>query len=234
MKKTILSSAFAVAFAASAMATNISVIDFSGTTSNVITSSLGVPTASATGYLRIGYFNSALVGQNWASNLRSDILSNVNDAMLAFVPLGESAGAPMGTGIGTATGPRYANRTINGVAETGRLAGQITNVSSTTGAPNSISGSGVPAGTRIFLLAYSGGDAALGIEEEFGVFSADTWVMPADSGLNLQLNTTAVDTEGEIYRGSFGSLRLAGFIPEPSSALSVILAVAGISLRRRR
>lgn len=235
MKKTALLAFASIALSVPSKATNISVIDFAGTVSNIVTSSTGVPMATGAGRIRIGYFNTSAQSASWANDLRSTNPALTNSALTSFVPLGESAGAPLGTGAGTSTGPRFAQRTVNSVVQQGRLAGQITSVSSTTGDPNSISASGVPAGTRIYMLVYSdGADTILGLGEEFGVFSSDVWVMPADSGLNLQLNATAVDLTGEIFRGSSGSLRLAPFIPEPSGALLSLLAGLGLVARRRR
>lgn len=237
MKKTALLTLLSVAFGISAKASNISIIDFSGTTFNIITSSNGTPIATGAGRIRIGYFNTAAQSPTWSTDLRSEDPATVSNALAAFVPLGENTVVPHGTGSGTASGPRFATRTISGTTYTGRLAGQITGVTPVPGVPNTFNAGGVPAGTRIYLLVYSdGSDTVLNAGEELGVFGADTWLMPADGGLNLQLNSTNVDLPSEIARGDSaqGQLRLGALVPEPSSSLMALLAGMGLIARRRR
>lgn len=236
MKKTVILGLITAALNISAEATNISVIDFSGANFNIVTLSDGTPMATGGGLIRIGYFNTALQGPTWSTDIRSTDPAVAATAMQAFIPLGETAGAPLGTGAGTSTGPRFATRTISSVSYTGRLAGQVTLVSSTTGTANTASAAGVPAGTRISMLVYSDGNTIMLPGEQFGIFSADNWLMPADSGLNLQLNSNDVNLATEFYRGTSGSLRLSGFavVPEASSSTLALLAGLGLIARRRR
>jgi hypothetical protein len=239
MKLKKLAFLLSLAFAGVTQASNISVIDFSGTVSNIVTLENGTPMATGAGALRIGYFNTALQGPTWAADMKSNDVAKVNAAMAAFIPLGETGG-PFGTGTGnTTSGPRFANRTVNGAAVTGRLAGQIASVTPTTGTANTANAAGVPSGTRIYLLVYSDGNFVLDGTEQFGVFSSATdWLMPTDAGLNLQLNATSITqatSATDIVRGSFGSLHLQSFIvPEPGTASMGLLAALGLLARRRR
>jgi hypothetical protein len=242
---SLVSFAFASFALATASASNISVVDFAGTTLNPVvysnnatiintTVSSGVQTAGS--LIRIGYFNSALQTSTWAQDLRSTEITKVNEAMTSFIPLGESAGGVTGSGSNAATGPRFTQRTINSTVYQGRLAGQITGVTSTTGAANSASSSGVPSGTRLYLIVYSDFNSVLAEGDQIGVFSADTWLMPSDNSLNLSLNTTEVNTAGEVFRGSIGSLVLAApfaAIPEPAFASLLVFGTL-LGFRRRR
>ena len=86
---------------------------------------------------------------------------------------------------------------------------------------------------QIFLIIYN----ARTPEEstEMGIFSTSQWTMPANSSVNLNINTVHVDTAQEVYRGSLGSLVLAPLlIPEPRSAGVMLMALGGLTPRRRR
>ena len=69
-----------------------------------------------------------------------------------------------------------------------------------------------------------------------GIFSANQWTMPANSSVNLNINTVHVDTAQEVYRGILGQgfLMLGGVIPEPGSAGFMLMALGGLTPRRRR
>jgi hypothetical protein len=103
------------------------------------------------------------------------------------------------------------------------------------GTPNSPNAAGVPAGSRLFLLISSDTDPSYNGHEFFGVFSADIWLMPDESGLNITLNTTDVNLVSEAFRGTaeVGALRLF-VIPEPVAGTWAPLVAFGIVMRRRR
>jgi hypothetical protein len=235
MKKRLLLPALVFAAASSVRATNISIIDFAGQVSNVVQTEAGALLPNGGALIRIGYFNAAAQGASWLLDLQSEDVGRINSAMGAFVPLGENAARPdLGSIPAANAAPRFTQRTINNVVEQGRLAGQIANITPVVGAPNSLNGGGVPAGSRIALVVYSDLDSVLNLGEEFGVFSADIWLMPADGGLNLQLNSTNVDVAAEVFRGSIGSLRLDRIVPEPSTFLTLSGLAGLMALRRRR
>jgi len=235
MKKTLILSLALAASSLSVRATNISVIDFSGTTlSNPVTLESGAAMTNGGAMIRLGYFNTAAQTATWLTDLRSNDITKINSALASFIPLGENAAAPNLGDIPTTAGPRFAQRTINGVSSAGRLAGQITTVNPAVGTPNTQNANGVPSGSRIFMLVYSDNNSTLTFGEQFGVFSSDIWLMPSDAGLNLQLNSTDIDGAPEVFRGTFGSLKLAAIVPEPTTGAMALLAGLGLMARRRR
>ncbi|HEX2750365.1 MAG TPA: PEP-CTERM sorting domain-containing protein [Verrucomicrobiales bacterium] len=239
MKKTLLFAALGVLTGAlKSQATSIAVIDFGNGTENAVTLNSGATLANGSIKVRVGYFNTAAQDANWLTNLKSTTISSINSALASFIPLGEnSVNQPLlGTGAGTATGPRIANRVVNSVQKPGRLIGSVTDVNPTPGTPDTVNAGGVPVGSRIFMLVYSDGDAVLNNGEEFGVFSADNWKIDGDSTLTLSLNTTDINLASEVYRGTFGSLKLGpvGNIPEPATGALGLLAGLGMLARRRR
>jgi hypothetical protein len=249
MKKTLTLSLTLAATLFSAQASNISVIDFAQPVvggpviqnqvtldngGNLTNAPQGTPLPNAGSRVRVGYFNTSAQGATWLSDLRSNNVDLINSALQSFIPLGENAAAPnLGT-VPTTAGPRFAQRTIDQVSRAGRLAGQIELVNPVAAPANSVNAGGVPNGSRIFMLVYSDNNSTLAFGEEFGVFSADNWLMPSDGGLNLSLNTTDVDTAGEVFRGTFGSLKLAPIVPEPATGAMALLAGLGLLARRRR
>jgi len=238
MKKTLILSLALAASALSSRASSVLVSDFSGTTlSNPVTFNSGASLTNAGILVRIGYFNVSAQSATWLADLRSlNDVSKINSALQSFVPLGENAAAPnLGDVPTAAAGPRIQARPINGTTQPGRLAGGIQNVNPTTSSgPNTLSANGVPAGSRIFLLVYSDNNSTLNLGEEFGVFSADNWLMPSDPSLPLGLNTTDVDGAAEVYRGTFGSLKLGPLVPEPTTGALALLVGLGMISRRRR
>jgi hypothetical protein len=239
MKKTLILTLALAAGLTSARASNISIIDFGSLTpggpvlSNPVTYADGSSLPNGGIRVRLGYFNTAAQTATWLSDLQSNDVARINSALISFIPLGENAQrANLGL-VPTTTGPRTLQRNVNQVSSPGRLAGGINEVVSVAGTPNTENASGVPAGSRIFLLVYSDADATLGATEQFGVFSADSWLMPSDSGLHPVLNTIDVDTAGEVFRGRFGSLQMA-LIPEPAATGLALLAGLGMLVRRRR
>jgi len=236
MKKTLILSLALAGSALSSRASSVLVSDFSGTTlSQPVTFADGSSLTNAGILVRIGYFNTSSQSATWLTDLRANDVAKINSALQSFVPLGENAATPnLGDVPTAAAGPRIQARPINGVTQPGRLAGGIQNVSPTTaGQPNTINANGVPAGSRIFLLVYSDLNSTLNVGEQFGVFSADNWLMPSDPSLPLGLNTTDIDGAAEVFRGTFGSLKLAP-IPEPTTGAMALLAGLGMISRRRR
>jgi hypothetical protein len=241
MKKTLLLAALGtLTCALPSQATNISVIDFGGGTENAVTLAGGTALTNAGHTIRIGYFNTAAQTGTWASDIKSLNLANITSALASFIPLGEnSVGQPvLGTGAGTATGPRVANRVVNAVQKPGRLIGQITDVNPVVAPANTVNAAGVPAGSRIFMLVYSDNDSVLHNGEQFGVFSADNWLLDPDGTLSLSLNMTDANTAAEVFRGTLNaaSLRteMAAIAPEPSTGIMALFAGLGMLARRRR
>jgi hypothetical protein len=238
--KTLLLS-IVVASAPMAVASNISLSDFSGSgatfTENVIRTSGGSALANGAARIRIGFFAGGLSSEVAAAlgntSQRADVLSAISNN---FVPLGEGVAAPLGTQT-VAAGPRIGQRTVNTVSQAGRLLGQVTGVTPTGDAANSFNPgnvTGVGAGTRLYVLIYDNADISLATE--LGIFSATSWTMPANNLSNLTMNTVDVNTPAELIRGRSGSLILAGFpvIPEPSTGIMALIAGLGLISRRRR
>ena len=247
--KSIISAVFiANSLIASSWASNITLSDFSGSGAtfgqNVINSS-GGQLLSGTPLVRIGYFSNFSAADNAAGSAFRTALNGDRTAIgtlltSRFVPLGEGLDADLGPVPASTARPRVATRTgtINGVAGLpGRLQGGVANVVPTGAPANSFDAgniTGVPGGTRLFVLVYDGADFAG--SSELAVFSADgaaTWLMPTANASSTTLNTTLIDTELEIFRGSQGSIRLAPIIPEPSSSLLGLIGLGLIARRRR-
>jgi hypothetical protein len=241
MKKVlIIATLCSLSMSVQSFASTITVSDFSGVgatfAENVVTLGDGTKLASGSGSVRLGFFPTMTpseVGTLFRSFTTPQQVAN--GIQTNFVPLGEGLdpdlGAPGGTG--GASPPRFATRAINGVAGvTGRLAGSVINVTPVPGAWNPANITGVPAGTRLYMLIY---DAAVALNSnQFGIFSADTWLMPSDTLVNPTLNTVDVGAS-EVFLGSSaaGSLRLS-VVPEPSASLMAVLASLGLVARRRR
>ncbi len=222
----------------SAGATTISITDFTGTidTVNQVVKSNGaggfgtIPTGSA--LIRLGYFVTSEQSGTWAADLSSPEIGRINSAMASFVALGENFSTlPL---LGDSNNLRFADR-LTSTTPNGRLAGNIANVTPTGAAVNSRSTTGVPALSRIYMLVYSDLNSVLNSGEDFGVFSAENWLMPESNLSPLNLNTQDVNLASEIFRGSLGSLRLAPVgVPEPTTMTFGALAALGLLARRRR
>jgi hypothetical protein len=219
---------FSALLALPASALTVTINDSDGISSNYITSSSGAPIPNASALIRLGYFNTSAQLPTWSDDLRSTSIDRINSALNSFVPFGEGL-ANLGDTPTASTGPRFTTR--GGISS--RINGGIVNIQSASGTPNSVSASGVPAGSRIFMLVYSDLNSTLSDGEELGVFSSSDWLIDIDSSTPTPLFTTDVDA-GEIFRGSLGSLRLAPVgVPEPSATL-LALGVVAMKLRRRR
>lgn len=244
MKKIIYSLISLIAISSSVKAVTISVADSSAPLSNPLLSSGGSLLENGSALIRIGYFKGfTTAGQNTALRTALGNLSTKETVYSAiqtsFVPLGEGLDSDLGSIPAAGSQPRLATRTINGVTgQTGRLIGGIANINPNSDAeasfptgPNPVI-TGVPAGTRIFMIAYNTLDP--NTATEIGIYSATTWTMPSSASASLQLNTTAIDENAEVLHGRIGSLHLGGFVPEPSTSLMALLAGMGLIARRRR
>lgn len=232
----------AIAFAAplAANASTITVSDFSGTSvanlqQNIVKTSNGNNVATGGAKIRLGFFPTTAVSAvaDLVRGTKQEVYSNL---LTKFVPLGEGLDGDLGSpgGTGGAAPPRFANRAIFGTQYTGRIAGSVVGVTPAPAATVWDSGNitGVPAGTRIFMLIYNNADPNLATE--FGVFSADTWLMPSDNLSNPTFTTVDVNSTTEVFKGSLGSLVLSAFVPEPSTSMMALLAGLGLVARRRR
>jgi hypothetical protein len=220
-----------IASASSLQASTISVSDFSGSgvtfVENKVLTSSGAALVNGEALVRVGFFTA--LSSETLTALKSEDRSTLYQAISTyFVGLGEGLDTDLGADV--SGGPRIIQRTVNGSSQTGRLAGQINGVTPGSYAPGNING--VPAGTQLFVLVYD--KATLETATELAIFSANDngWRMPSDNLASITLNTTLVDTPGEIYRGTSGSIRLAP-IPEPSASL-LALGAAAVGFRRRR
>jgi hypothetical protein len=244
MNKTKLSIAAVLLVAASSQATTITVADSSGALSTPLhtdasTGDALLPNGGA--LIRIGYFrgfttagNNSLLIAELSNPLRPVVY---NAIQRDFVPLGEGLDPDLGPVPAAGSEPRLANRTINGVPnQPGRLIGGVAGVTPNTDPEASVGVpiTGVPAGTRIFILAYNTAD--VNSATQLGIYTGTTWTMPSSPTAALQLNTTAVDAANEVIRGGFSptALNLAAFIPEPSTGLMAVFAALGLMARRRR
>jgi len=241
MNKTILSFASALLVAASSHAATITVADSSAPLSVPLNTESGTLLPNGGALIRIGYFRGFTTAGNNSALI--DELHNIDRAVVYnaiqrdFIPLGEGLDPELGPIPAAGSEPRIANRTILGVAnQPGRLIGGVTGVVPNTDPEASVGNpiTGVPAGTRIFLLAYNTMDP--NSATEMGIYSGATWLMPSSNAGALQLNTTNVDSPNEIIRGSLvgSALELAAFIPEPSTGLMALFAGLGLMVRRRR
>ncbi len=245
MKKQILALFATLVVVGRTQAVTISVADSSGALSQPLLSDGGAGLANGSALIRIGYFtgfvtNPVGVEQTAAkATLVTALSSGVQATVYAavnnnFVPLGEGLDSDLGPIPAAGSQARLAQRTISGVSQPGRLIGGVSGVNPNTDpeATRANPITGVPAGTRIFILAYNALDP--NNATEMGIYSATSWLMPASAAATLQLNTTVVDTPGEILMGRNGSLHLGAFVPEPSAGIMGLLAGLGLIVRRRR
>ena len=221
----------------SALGSTVSVSDFSGSgatfAENLVLGTNLARLGNGLATIRLGYFSGGM-DTNLANALSNPDKAIVTAAIAGrFVPLGEGGPPTLGTSA-PASAPRINQRTVAGSSQAGRLLGQVTLVTPTAGAANAIDAGGVPAGTRLYLMVYN--DAVAASATELGIFSADTWLMPANNLSNLTMNSVDVNTDLEVFRGARGSLILAPLtvIPEPSTGIMALLAGLGLIARRRR
>jgi len=216
----------------SVRAVNLFLLDFRGPfVSNVIQTSAGIPLFQS--LVRVGYFAREFLSDELFRDLLSSSAPLVHDYIdQEFVPFGE---AP--SNLGTANPgnpPAIRPRPVMGVLEPARLGGNILSIPITSEPPDSLFlGSGVPAGSRLFILVY---DAATPwMSTELGIFSAINWRMPNNPIQSMILSTVDVNTPDEVFRGQLGSLHLAPLnLPEPACAVYTLSLLAGGLIRRRR
>jgi len=215
MKKLILLALAAFASLSSAATIGIT----SGTPAQTVKLSNG-NFISTTAWIRVGFF----VGGDTAG------LSEASDAVLAtiqskFVPIGESTSA---AGYGTVAGNSLAFNPANS-----SLQGAVNDVTFGSGTANTVVTGNIARGTRLYLLIY---DQKVN-PTELGIFSATNWTVPTSTLVNTaNLTLTGVDTAGEVFRGTLGSLVLAPItvVPEPTTSVMALLAGLGLISRRRR
>lgn len=163
-----------------------------------------------------------------------------------FIPIGE-ANSDVDYGAWSAAGTNGVlaikpNATPTGTEPTNSMtvSGTLANSNWTTSAANSADVTGIPRGTRLFLLVYNNADIAQA--DALGIYSGTAWVTNTNTLVttaNLSLSSvddaagTGVTTE--YFRGSKGSLVLGDFssVPEPAAGILLLLGLAG-GMRRRR
>jgi len=155
-----------------------------------------------------------------------------------FVPLGNPNAPifggtnPTGTGFGASSTVAVQNVGSPGTPSVG---GGVTGASLVfaSGAPNAFTEGGVNRGTRLFLLIYDA--PAESSASEFGIFSADTWIVPTTTSTIMSMPLMAIDNDNEVFRGDRDpGLILCICIPEPSSSFMGLLAGLSLIARRRR
>jgi hypothetical protein len=232
-------------FFSPARATLVYLADFSGGGEAPVRLINGQSVPNGTGLVRVGYFLN-FDAPEFASSLQiafcpppsgpqgkpgwHDLVNLINTS---FVPLGEGQ-----AGLGTVIiQPGFATRTINGFSQPSRLTGAIADVAVSPAPPHTLDpGHGVPAGSRLFLMIFDG--PAMESSTQMGLYSATSWVMPANPTVNRALLTTDIDAPEEIYIGSsahqdnLDPLVLGICIPEPDGAV-LFLIIAALWLARR-
>lgn len=154
-----------------------------------------------------------------------------------FIPLGEP---PTRVGYGDDTSATNLTKTIAGTV---RWNTNYTNVSYVGGTDdpsddNTTTDGGVARGTKLFVMVYNTEDlnagAAPGPGFEYGLFSADNFLIPQAGSATTSLNVALVDTPLEVYWGLLATSLHTAPIPEPATGLLAFLACAGFISRRRR
>jgi hypothetical protein len=143
---------------------------------------------------------------------------------------------PIGTGLNGLGTPAitFADATVG--LESGKtVTGNITSVtfvaSSATVLASSVNSSGLVAGTKLFAILAD--NAAVASSTQLAVVSGATWNSPGSASPSMNVVFGSVDTAGEVYRGSVGSIVYGAFVPEPTTS-ALFLIGAAVGLRRRR
>ncbi len=152
-----------------------------------------------------------------------DFVGSINDQS-RFIPLGYGT-----SGLGSNISALQQIGAVNG-----RLANTMTSVTYLDGTANALATGGINRGTRLYMILLNQADTVVGLSTELGVFSATNWTVPATGTANMLLGLKDVDTNGEVFYGSLGSLNLNAVIPEPSVSGMALLAGFGLISRRRR
>lgn len=189
----------------SAALVNILAQSFAGAAPKMVVTSAGAQLPTGS-VVRIGTFPNGVPAS----------LSSFAQVNAAFVPLGESAEAADGT-----NGPL----TVNNVTSAGHFAGPINNVDN--------SDSRFGAGTRLYIMVLNAPFASMGSASEWAIMSDAGFTIPSSGATTL--TTSAIDSQAEVFAGTWAAnqIRMAP-IPEPSTGLLGLLAVAGLMARRRR
>jgi hypothetical protein len=186
--------------------------------------------------IRVGFFKgytSALDAKlKNPAELRNLLSSGVTNE---FVPLGE-LGNTNSPGLGDNT---IATNDIKEIATVIRAQVSMTNISyqgSTDGSDANKTGlGGLGRGTKLFVFAFNNANVAQDFSAagfEYGLFSASTWTAALSGSSTLTLRLEDVDTAGEVYWGSLGSLQTAA-VPEPAFASLLVFGTL-LGFRRRR
>lgn len=191
-------------------------------------------------HFRVGYFiNYSQPGFNSAFFQDQLVVKQMIDEN--FIPLGEP-GALILQSLGFSSAPFGAPSNVSASQLPSGYYGAAGNIQSVTftggpaNAPNSL---GVPFGSRLFLIAYSGVDWFS--TREFAVVGGTpgttTWQVPATSAFSTSfLPMQRVDTPDEVFYGIYDgpSIILIPYIPEPgAAALSAVFLLASLARRRR-
>ena len=201
------------------------------TSTVVLKDSAGNPLPVGTDF-RIGF----IIGYSAAL----DALLGVEPYEILTNPTNPNRFVPIGIGVSGTGDDARANMEIKSLGGTPRVISSFANVTYLPGTANALAVGGVNEGTKLFLLLVNQTnipvtDALPSINStttEWGLYSATAWTIPVGGGANLALAFKEVDTPGEVFRGSLGSLRTAP-VPEPT-VITFGFAALGLALARRR
>lgn len=236
MKNNIKIATFLIT-AATAQAASISILP--STTRNLV-NSLGQPLMVSNASAQIGYF----IGFTDSAQQRAALADPTPGIRTYigenFVPIGAPT-SPLWGDLGQPAANYGGQGTVD-VASTGTPAyvtvtGSVNNSALlfSGSAANTFDGTGVPRGSRIFLLVWDNEDpSAAG---ELGIYSATSWTVPTTTSTTMSAPLASVDNASgayEVYRGALGSLVLGPIVPEPSTGLLALIAGCGLISRRRR
>jgi hypothetical protein len=173
---------------------------------------------------RIGFF------LNYSESLNASLGTASYGSL--FEPANPNRFIQIGTG-GTTAGDLVdpANYEVRTVGAAARAITTISNITYAAGVANAVVNNALTRGTKIFLIATNGQDFSVA-PSEWGIFSGTEWVVPAIGDADLTAAFKEVDTPGEVFRGSLGSLRTAA-VPEPSISFLALGAMIWIKRRRR-
>ncbi len=229
-----------IACAASASAATISVLAGNPIQTIKISSGEFIPTNSA---IQVGFFRGFIDNVETRRALSDPTRAVLDYVNSNFVPLG----VPNSPALAAVTNAGFGSPSSVAITTSNSsIGGSITSTAGgnpltfASGAANALTAGGVNRGTRLFLVIYNNADPALATE--LGIYSAATgagptgtaWAVPTNTSTVTSMVLSGIDDPTEVFRGSLGSLVLAPIVPEPTVAMSGLLAVGLLLGRRRR
>ncbi len=194
-----------------------------GATSVPLRDSAGAQLAIGSDF-RIGFF------LNYSQSLDSSLATATYQSLVN--PSNPNRFIQIGVG-GTTAGDAVALNTleIRTLSGASRALTTISNVTYATGTANSAVDNALTRGTKLFLFTTNSQDFST-TPTEWGLFSATSWIVPTVGDADVTLAFKEVDTAGEVFHGSLGSLRTAP-VPEASTLVFALAALVPLNRRRR-